>query len=452
MDKQGKQVADLQVNVQNKTKKIEKQAKQIEDLKNELKHQREFSKDLSDRLSTKCACVAQRDERRLQRLYSEIVGNHDNPGNIGTQISAAPGGTQPSPATTFPGSHVSTAPGTQGPAAPGAQAPAAPGIKAPAVPDTRVPAAPRTQAPTALLTQVPDDISTQAPTAPRPQTPAATHTFSTHPPTVPPAKSAATQAPAAPRAPSPVAPGTGPTPTSATTQTRTIPVTRTRAISNTKTQVRIFSDSLWNDVDPTRMFIHKSASITKSSTLQKAKENATTFPDDSTELVIIHVGSNDMDNTKHQPDSVNICVEQTLKLIDCAKASYPTAKIAMSQVLPRGKNMLSNLNRNIAMYNNTIEKSCLEDSSLIYIRHRLLSEDRSLYKNDGIHLRPDAGIRLMVADAKRTMRHHRDSTRQPTEAARGPQWMPNPQLHMQPSQHPPPFWKTPRNPPHAYTS
>ncbi|CAH1242683.1 Hypp6949 [Branchiostoma lanceolatum] len=398
MDNQAKCIDDLKANLQNRKKEVEKQARQIQDLTTELQHQR----DISERLEALQAQVTllsnqsantttspvhgnpRQDVSRIDRLYAEVVSGQE----------------------CFP---------------PAMKLPASLGLEASVTAHT-------------LPTTTPGD--------------------STHPPTVPPThatagpdkKSPATQVPAAPRTPAPVAPGTGRTPASTTAQTRTTPANRTRTTSDTRTQVRILSDSLWNDVDHTRMFMHKSASITKSSTLQKAKENATMFPDDNTELVIIHVGSNDMDNTKNQPDSVNMCVEQTYKLIECAKTSYPTAKIAMSQVLPRGKNMLSNLNKNIAAYNSTIEKSCLEDNKLIYIRHRLLSEDRSLYKHDGIHLRPDAGVKLLVADVKRTLRHHQDSTRQHREAARGP----NTQFHMQPSQHPPPFWKTPQNPPQMY--
>ncbi|CAH1248412.1 Hypp8127 [Branchiostoma lanceolatum] len=367
MDKQGKQVADLQANVQNKTKKIEKQAKQIEDLKNELQHQREFSKDLSDRLSSKCECVPRSDERRLQRLYSEIVSNHENPGNIGTQLSTAPGGTQ-TPAALDTGTQASTAPGTQapqGPVAPETRAPAAPGIQALAAPDTRVPAVPRTQDLTVLSTQVSADPSTQAPAAHRLQAPAAPRL----------------QAPAAPRGPARIE----------------------------KRQIRIFADSLWNDVDTNRMFNHKSSAIVKSSTLRKASENVNSSPDTTTELVIFHVASNDMDNTRLQTDSVNICVDDTHSLINNAKSSFPNATIAISQVLPRGRHMESTLNKNIASYNNTIEKLCLEDDKIFYIRHRLLAEDRSLYKADGIHITPDAGVRLLVADVKRTLRHHQQS-------------------------------------------
>ncbi|XP_035679920.1 uncharacterized protein LOC118418188 [Branchiostoma floridae] len=73
-------------------------------------------------------------------------------------------------------------------------------------------------------------------------------------------------------------------------------------------------------------------------------------------------------------------------------------------------NLNSKLNRNIASYNDAIERSCLEDNNLIYIRHRLLSEDRSLYKTDGIHIKPDTGVRLLVADVKRILRHQQEAT------------------------------------------
>ncbi|KAI8493179.1 hypothetical protein Bbelb_291830 [Branchiostoma belcheri] len=116
----------------------------------------------------------------------------------------------------------------------------------------------------------------------------------------------------------------------------------------------------------------------------------------NTELDIIHVGSNDMDNTKYRSDSVNICVEQTARVMD---------------FLPRG--FLSSLNKNIATYNSIIEKSYL-DHKLIYIRHRLLSEK---YKRNGIYPRHDAGVRLIVEDVKRTLRHYEKTWMPWTRAA-----------------------------------
>ncbi|KAI8495034.1 hypothetical protein Bbelb_270200 [Branchiostoma belcheri] len=231
---------------------------------------------------------------------------------------------------------------------------------------TKSPAGPATQVPTGPATQAPTGPATKSPVGP------------------------ATQAPAGPAGD-----------IAASTRTE-----NTRAT----TQVRVFADSLWNDVDPTKLYKHKNTNIVKSTTLPRAIERINTSPDTTTELVIIHVGSNDMDNTKSRPDSVDICVEQTRELIDAAKSSYPNAKIAISQVLPRGMNMESGLNRNIASYNTTIERSCQEDNKLTYIRHRLLSEDRTLYKPDGIHIRPDTGVRLMVADVKRTLRHQDEAT------------------------------------------
>ncbi|CAH1274913.1 Hypp9338 [Branchiostoma lanceolatum] len=216
------------------------------------------------------------------------------------------------------------------------------------------------------------------------------------------------------------------------------------------TQVRVFADSIWNDVDPNKFYRNKSTSIAKSTTIPRAKENISTSPDTSTELVIIHTGSNDLDNSKARPASVDICVEQTSKLIDSARKSYPNAKIVMSQVLPRGTNMESRLNRNIASYNASIEKTCRSDSTLTYIRHRLLSEDRTLYKPDGIHIRPDTGVRLMVADVKRTLRHEEEATssRQhwnPGTVQRSPPRpflgdLPNPAFPWKSTPRPPPQW------------
>ncbi|KAI8490182.1 hypothetical protein Bbelb_319200 [Branchiostoma belcheri] len=334
MDKQGKQINDLQANLQNKRKvidkqaqQVEKQAQQIEDLNAELQRQREIAKNLEDALATQQTAQealqaqvlilanqaqsstiptkpvqnkAKSDDSRIHRLYSEIVAGAQD--SVDSAISH----------------DVQAEPTTQ---------------------DTQ------TSAPTSTET----DGNTSAPTP-------------------------------------------------------------TQKDMNATAQVRIFADSLWNDVDPKKMYKHKSVNIIKTTTLPKAADKIETTQDTGTELVIIHVGSNDLDNTKARPDSKDICVEQTFKVIDSAKRSFPNARITMSQVLPRGMNMNSHLNRNIASYNDVIERACVQDEKLTYVRHRLLSEDRSMYKADAIHIKPDTGVRLMVADVKRTLRHQQLAT------------------------------------------
>ncbi|XP_019642779.1 PREDICTED: uncharacterized protein LOC109484040 [Branchiostoma belcheri] len=394
MDKQGQQVADLQANVQNKTKKIEKQAKQIENLMTELQHQREFSKDLSDKLSSKCACVCatRGDEWRIQRLYSEIVSSAAQNDTYApdTQTSATPdkqGGAVSDMKTPEAPRNKQT------PAASRSQAPVPTGT------DTRIQVVSGTQEPASPAIQAPTDPGKQplAPTDPGKQPPAASSPDS-RAQAVP-----CTQSPTTHDTRSPTNPGAQATTTPGTQASVTYPAQKE------KKQIRIFADSLWNGVDTNRMFKNKSSSIVKSSTVRKASENVNSSPDNTTELVILHVGSNDMDNTRARSDSVNICIEETRKLINNAKTSFPNATIAMSQVLPRGLHMDSTLNKNIAMYNDNVEKLCLEDDRLFYIRHRLLSQERSLYKPDRIHITPDAGVSLLVADVKRTLRHHQQS-------------------------------------------
>ncbi|XP_078670922.1 uncharacterized protein LOC144911035 isoform X2 [Branchiostoma floridae x Branchiostoma belcheri] len=238
MDKQGQQVADLQANLQNKTKKIEKQAKQIENLMTELQHQREFSKDLSDKLSSKCtcACATRGDERRIQRLYSEIVS------------SAAQNDTY--------------APNTQTSATSDKQGDAVSDMKTPEAPrDKQTPSASRSQAPAPTSTdtriqavtgiQDPATSAIQAPTDPGKQPPAPTD-----PGKQPPAASSPdSRAQAVPCAQSPTHGTRGPTNPGA--QATTTPGTQalvTYPAQKEKKQIRIFADLLWNGVDTNRMF------------------------------------------------------------------------------------------------------------------------------------------------------------------------------------------------------
>ncbi|XP_035675450.1 uncharacterized protein LOC118415177 [Branchiostoma floridae] len=396
MDNQQKCINDLTANVQNRKKEVEKQARQIQDLNTELERQREISKDLAKTISSQKA-----DQEALQAQLTLLL-NQPQPQSVSSTASRVCSNSQQDDSR-IQRLYAEVVSGLEHPNS---------------SPATQIPKPSDSEAPTTTNTQP------RAPTTAISQPPVTTDT---QPPATPP-----TRERVVPDKQTPVTPA---------------------AQTSGNVKVRVLADSLWNDVDPTIMFKDRTATITKSTTLRKASENALMLPDNNTELVIIHVGSNDMDNTKDRNDSVNICVEQTTKLIDRAKTSYPNAKIAMSQVLPRGSNTQSTLNKNIATYNNAIEQSCLEDNKLIYIRHRLLSQDRSLYKRDGIHLTPDAGgVKLMVADVKRTLRHRQEAmdSRQRTKQARGPQWMPSTQPYPRPGQHPPPLWNTPRNPPQMY--
>ncbi|KAI8489610.1 hypothetical protein Bbelb_327770 [Branchiostoma belcheri] len=269
MDKQGQQVADLQANLQNKTKKIEKQAKQIENLMTELQHQREFSKDLSDKLSSKCtcACATRGDERRIQRLYSEIVSS-------AAQNDTYAPNTQTSATSDKQGDAVSDmktpeAPrDKQTPSASRSQAPA------PTSTDTRIQAVTGIQDPATSAIQAPTDPGKQppAPTDPGKQPPAPTD-----PGKQPPAASSPdSRAQAVPCAQSPTHGTRGPTNPGA--QATTTPGTQasvTYPAQKEKKQIRIFADSLWNGVvvDTNIMFKNKSSSIVKSSTVRKASEN-----------------------------------------------------------------------------------------------------------------------------------------------------------------------------------
>ncbi|CAH1264082.1 Hypp2861 [Branchiostoma lanceolatum] len=57
-------------------------------------------------------------------------------------------------------------------------------------------------------------------------------------------------------------------------------------------------DSLFRDVDPVRAFQEKSAMLNRNSTITAATGLIRNMTDLTTETVILHVGSNDIDNTK----------------------------------------------------------------------------------------------------------------------------------------------------------
>ncbi|KAI8506520.1 hypothetical protein Bbelb_159470 [Branchiostoma belcheri] len=411
IDKQGETIKNLQSNLQNRKKEIDKQAQHIEDLKTELQRHRDITNGLTETLTSQRA-----DYEALQAQVVLLTGQ--------AQPVAAPTKAKRS--------------------------------------DSQGDKLRIDRLYSEIVTEVensrnPDDRSLinstpQTATNPVNKPPANTTTKSSANP--------ATQTPTSPAAQAQTGPGAQSQAGFATQPQGNRAPTPTEKTRGEATQVRVFADSLWNDVDPNKLYRHKSTNIVKSTTIPRATEKISTSPDTATELVIIHTGSNDMDNTKSRPDSVDICVEQTRKLIDAAKSSYPNAKIAMSQVLPRGTNMESRLNRNIASYNTIIEKSCQEDNKLTYIRHRLLSSDRTLYKPDGIHIRPDTGVRLMVADVKRTLRHQEDATasrqrwnpdRQPAQPERKTSMRAS-ENYRQPDQcsPPPPSWRNPahRPPPH----
>ncbi|CAH1263273.1 Hypp2652 [Branchiostoma lanceolatum] len=166
--------------------------------------------------------------------------------------------------------------------------------------------------------------------------------------------------------------------------------------------VRIFADSLFRDVDPNRAFKEERTNIHRSSTITAAIDNISNIKDSTTKTVILHVGSNDLDNSKAHPDSAQRTLRNTSKLLETTKKSFPNARVAVSQVLQRGSNHNSALNTNIKAYNQEVLKLS-KKSDFIYIKHRKLTQDRRLYLQDQIHLDPRSGTKLLVADVKRTL-------------------------------------------------
>ncbi|KAI8499630.1 hypothetical protein Bbelb_226810 [Branchiostoma belcheri] len=180
--------------------------------------------------------------------------------------------------------------------------------------------------------------------------------------------------------------------------------------------VRIFADSLFRDVDPERVFKGNPTKIHRSSTIKAAIDNISNMNDATTETVILHVGSNDLDNSKGHPNSVHDTLRNTDKLIETTKKAFPKARVAVSQVLQRGPNHKSPLNENIKTYNQEVLKLS-KTSGFTYIKHRKLTQDRRLYLPDQLHLDPRSGTKLLVADVKRTL------TSQTTPSA-GPSQLP----------------------------
>ncbi|KAI8484921.1 hypothetical protein Bbelb_373280 [Branchiostoma belcheri] len=68
-------------------------------------------------------------------------------------------------------------------------------------------------------------------------------------------------------------------------------------------EVRIFADSLFRDVDPDRAFQGKSTKFHRNSTITAAITNIRNMKDAATKTVILHVGSNDLDNNKHKQEA-----------------------------------------------------------------------------------------------------------------------------------------------------
>jgi len=209
------------------------------------------------------------------------------------------------------------------------------------------------------------------------------------------------------------------------------------------TEIRIFADSIFRDVDADRAFNGRSAKIHRCSTVQAAMNTMKTTQDSTTKTVIIHLGSNDLDNTKQHSDSVSETLNNTHNLLAATKTSFPNADISVSQVLQRGSNPSSSLNQNIKSYNQEMLKSS-KKGTFTYIKHKKLTQDRSLYLGDQIHLNHRSGTKLLVADLKHSLkispgqnveRSQPNLTHQPVPPPR-----PNGWNHQ-------PAWRGPLNPP-----
>ncbi|KAI8514665.1 hypothetical protein Bbelb_072560 [Branchiostoma belcheri] len=172
--------------------------------------------------------------------------------------------------------------------------------------------------------------------------------------------------------------------------------------NNDSFEVRIFADSIFRDVDVQRAFRDKPTKMYRNSTVVSATASVKHMKDPSTKLVILHVGSNDLDNSRHRKDSVSETVKNTQKLMDATKVAFPNAQVAVSQVLQRGPNSNTTLNLNIKEYNQEILKLS-RNGNFTYIKHRKLTQDRRLYLPDQIHIDPRSGTKLLVSDVIRTL-------------------------------------------------
>ncbi|CAH1232971.1 Hypp550 [Branchiostoma lanceolatum] len=169
------------------------------------------------------------------------------------------------------------------------------------------------------------------------------------------------------------------------------------------TEIRVYTDSIWKAVNVSRMFPNRSTHKDQSSTISIATKKLETANDPGTSYAILHVGSNDLDNSRHDDSSVQDCLQKTEELVSHAKTSFPNATVVLSQVLPRGHDPESTLNKNIKSYNQSVMQMYKDDEKILYVRHKKLSVSRQLYKRDGIHLDDITGTSLLVADVKRTI-------------------------------------------------
>ncbi|KAI8485765.1 hypothetical protein Bbelb_364750 [Branchiostoma belcheri] len=184
-------------------------------------------------------------------------------------------------------------------------------------------------------------------------------------------------------------------------------------------EVRVYADSIWKAVNVSRMFPNLSAHKEKTSTIASATKMLETVKDPGTSYAIFHVGSNDLDNTRHDDSSVQDCLKKTEELVSRAKTSFPNATIVLSQVLPRGHDPDSTLNMNIKNYNQSVLQKHKDEEKMMYIRHKKLSISKHLYKRDGIHLDDITGTSLLVADVKRTIRSYSPGQDRSTQGQHG---------------------------------
>ncbi|CAH1240909.1 Hypp6190 [Branchiostoma lanceolatum] len=210
-------------------------------------------------------------------------------------------------------------------------------------------------------------------------------------------------------------------------------------------EIRIFADSIFRDVDLGRAFNGRSTKMHRNSTIKAAVENMTNIKDSKTKTVIIHLGSNDLDNSKQCRDSVSETLKKTNNLLAKTKESFPNAEVSISQVLQRGFNQTSTLNQNIKTYNQEMLKLA-KKGTFNYIKHKKLTQDRTLYLADQIHLDHRSGTKLLVSDVK----HSLNPAPGQNAGGRQPTWKYSPNQptrpHVRGHQ---PTWKSPSNPTHG---
>ncbi|XP_006819739.1 uncharacterized protein LOC102802281 [Saccoglossus kowalevskii] len=152
----------------------------------------------------------------------------------------------------------------------------------------------------------------------------------------------------------------------------------------------LIGDSLIKHIDVVKLS-KKQVDKIRASTILDVEQQIKICSMEHVNKLILHVGSNDIDNSKQSGD----VIEDIVNLAHLSKSRMNTSStVIVSGILPRGN---SELNKKIKEVYLNVKSRIDDQDGMIFVDHNKLYGTKKYYHSDNIHLN-DIGTKVLAAN------------------------------------------------------